>query len=390
MKYVTHIPTRSSITIVFEDESGNHTPKTVQSSDADRFTAVKDAIGLGKTADLWPIVSSTAAISNQLAYGFYMENDKVIDPEKEPLPEVMQQKIRVLSKAGLSFDPILRFWTKLLKNPLHTSGDCHNVKQQLSAYIVRNDITIRDDGTFVLYKSVREDMTSHHDGVTKHTIGVPIIRELSHCNPDPDTACGRGLHAAPLAWVEKAYRSGIILEVALDPEHVISIPTGDGKVRGCWQLPLRMVGVDDKTATENIREGVVASTKVAEGSPEAVKEVGRKRKAQVRKSGVEVPAVTDRITIPAQVMLDAGFKPSEQVEAFVTDPRSRFVLVCRSVHAKKAKDAHKCVESRPVKMLPTGNLSLRATVLAMAKIWPSKSGYTVKIVGNNLIEVRQA
>ena len=385
MTYVNHIITPRSITVIYNDGSVDKTA-TVNISDLERYQAAVGAIKSGDLDSLVNIIKPEAAIAD-LKDGFVVRDGIVLYDER-PLPTVLSDKMMSLIRSNITVSGPKNFWLKALRNPSSVSRDT------LVEFVNKNNVTILPDGNFVLYKRVRTDMTSHHDKKTLHVIGVPLTMDRKDCTQDPRTECGRGLHAAPFSWVERHYGEGAMLEVALDPEHVVSVPSADpGKIRSCWQLPIRKVGIDDDIKASDLKEGETSTAVSSEDTPKEIRKVRTQRRKEISKGGTSISATTDRLTIPAVVMLDAGFKTNDELAVFITDKRSRFLMVCPARHLKRFGKEYKCVDSVIVKSLSTGSVSLRAPTLSMAKIWPSKTRerkYKVKMVSKNLIEVRLA
>jgi hypothetical protein len=385
MKYVNHVVTPRSITLIYNDGKVDKAV-TVQHTDPDRYNAASGAIKAGKFDALLSIIRPEEA-TKDLKDGFSVK-DGVLVYQGKALPDMLSSKAMVRIRSSLSLDPIKNFWKKALKNEAEVS------RGSLVEFITKNNVTILPDGNFVLYKRVRSDMTSHHDGKTLHKIGVPLTMKRSECDQDSHTECGRGLHAAPFSWVERNYKQGLMLEVALDPEHVVSVPHADcGKIRSCWQLPIRVVGSDDDIKVSDLKEGEATTTTSSEDIPKEVRKVRAQRRKESSKGGANVIATTDRVTIPAITMLDAGFRAGDELSVFLTDKRSRFLMICPSRHLKRVLKEYKCVSSIEVKSLSSGSVSLRAPTLATAKIWPMNAEervYKVKEVSRNLIEIRLA
>jgi hypothetical protein len=381
MKYVNHVVTPRSITLIYNDGKIDRTA-TVQMSDVEKYTASSEAIKAGKFDSLLSIIRPEEMM-NDLGDGFSLENG-IVSYNGEGLPNVLSTKIILLIKSSLSFEPVKNLWKKAsLLNEVS--------RKSLVEFIIRNNVTILPDGNFILYKMVRHDMTSHHDGETRHYLGQPLTINRSSCDQDPHVQCGRGLHAAPFSWVSKNYKSGLMLEVALNPEHVVSVPREDtGKIRCCWQLPLRIVGRDEEVKASTLKEGELVNPVSIKDIPKEIKEARTKRRKESSRGGLLINATTDRVTIPAVVMLDAGFKANDELSVFITDRRSRFLLVCPERHLKRFSKEYKCVDSVSVKSLSTGSVSLRAPTLTMAKIWVPKTAasYRVKVISRNLVEIR--
>lgn len=380
-KYVNHIITPRSVTVIFSDGERDQMA-TVQASDVDRYNAACEAIKSGKFDQLVEVIKPEA--NTDFGSGFVLVGD-LVHYKDSPLPRLLSDRMIRFRKASLDLGGVRNFWLRLLDNPNPLS------KESLCRFIEKNNVTIRPDGTFILYKRVRNDMTSHYDGKTMHRLGVPLTIDRQLCDLNPTRECSSGLHAAPFNWVERIYNEGLMLELALAPEHVVSVPHKDeAKIRSCWQLPLRIVGKDDNIRASEIKEGDSTKLVSAPETPQVVRKVRKQRRQESAKGGLRVRAATDRITLPGVFMLDAGFRPGEMATVFVTDKRSRFLYICPSKLAKRVQKEHKCIDSKETVILSTGSVSLRSTTLTMAKIWDPSREYALKVVSRNLVEVRLA
>lgn len=145
--------------------------------------------------------------------------------------EVNNSAIDYLFKAkqeGKNISSIESFIKRLFKNP---NMDTIN---NLFDFVSLNSMPICDDGCFLAYKVVNENMTSIHDFRTQHKVGENILPILSWDQVDTDrkSTCSYGYHFCSWKYIEEAFRGiqGIInakqvlLVLKIDPEMVAAIP----------------------------------------------------------------------------------------------------------------------------------------------------------------------
>jgi hypothetical protein len=138
----------------------------------------------------------------------------------------------------------------LRKNPDESS------KQQLYGFLKNHHITILDDGCLLLYKRVRDDFRDFYTGKMDNSPGMVVKMPREKVLNDPSRHCGEGLHCASFDYMPIYHGGqGKIIELRLDPKHVVSIPTdcnGD-KLRVCEYKVLRLFlggGVNEPVSKE--------------------------------------------------------------------------------------------------------------------------------------------
>lgn len=391
MKYVNHIITKRTITVVLDDGSGSDRVVTVsRHADPTRYQAALSALQKKQFDDLPVIMDITHAMKQAVETGgeWATVGDKVYYATVE-LPRALSRKFLAMSASGIDVEPIKQFWMMLMKNPQQVS------RESLFTFIEKNGVTITDDGHFILYKGINSDWTSQHDHKTVHRVGEWLPR-LESVDLDPRVPCGRGYHAAPWQYVRSIYNTGIIIEVKINPADVISVPHADcKKIRNYTYKVVRQVNnCDDPRViqTANIKTGDLESPK-AGGSKaaKALHEAKVATKKAMRRVGIVLDASTDRVTIPGSCVLDHGFQSNGSATVWATDPRSRFLLICPSPMFDSLSKSSKVHWSKEVVVLSTGSLSIRGAVLAQAKIWKgSGSKYRVEQHTTKILEIRPA
>jgi hypothetical protein len=155
-----------------------------------------------------------------------IENDTLVS-EGTPLPPALHQRVMDMVTQKKDPQPLLNFWHRVQMNPNPSSV------AQLWDFLQHNGIPLTPAGTFLAYKGVRKDFYDAHSGTIKNEIGAVIREDRSLIDPDPNSACGRGLHVGSYEYARKFAPRTIICEV--DPMHVVSVPRDHShmKMRVC-------------------------------------------------------------------------------------------------------------------------------------------------------------
>jgi hypothetical protein len=100
------------------------------------------------------------------------------------------------------------------------------------------------DGSAILYKAVRPNLTSFHDNNFRYEIGKATTNE---CDPDTGYQCSYGLHVSHLHWAidfgcGKDFK---ILECAVPLDKIVVPQNTNGKVRTSELLVLREVPIEE-------------------------------------------------------------------------------------------------------------------------------------------------
>ena len=185
---------------------------------------VRDNLSAAKSVEAW---------SN----GKFKITDGKVVYEGRALPSDLSDRISKMATAGEDPMVFFRFWERLKSNPSHRSVE------QLFSFLNNQGIPLTKDGTFLAYKSVRNNWLDHHSGTIKNEVGKTISMPRHQISDDPQHACHEGLHVGALEyakWFGGDDRKIIICEV--DPKDVVCVPYDHEhqKMRVC---EYRIIGV---------------------------------------------------------------------------------------------------------------------------------------------------
>lgn len=155
-----------------------------------------------------------------------------------PLPEGLKKKFLDLKRRKKSSSYLLKFWDKLQKNP------SKNSKEMLYKFLEHNGHVITSTGNFTAYKAVKADMTDHHTGMNRHTIGRVMSMDRKSVVENPADTCAAGLHVCSWPYLKEfKQEDSRILELEIDPKDVVSVPEdyNGTKMRVCRYKPTREV-----------------------------------------------------------------------------------------------------------------------------------------------------
>lgn len=128
--------------------------------------------------------------------------------------------IKLLREKGVVDQEITRikpFLINMFQNPYI------DAVQEIYDYCTKMDFEITEDGCFLAYKNVNEDLSSIWDnGQTKHTIGE--YTEVTDFDTDRNRTCSKGLHFCSRGYLEH-YSGDTTIVVKVNPKDVVSIPT---------------------------------------------------------------------------------------------------------------------------------------------------------------------
>ena len=135
-----------------------------------------------------------------------------------------------LKADGLPLSSMVAFTRKLYRSIEH------RVRMELLSFIVRNGLTITNEGNVLFYKAVRSDYMDKYSGTFSNAVGETVTMDRDRVNADRTRHCAAGLHCGGLEYIYW-YGGGDdrIIIVEVDPRDVISVPEDCGcrKVRTC-------------------------------------------------------------------------------------------------------------------------------------------------------------
>ncbi len=159
---------------------------------------------------------------------FYVQDNEVFLKNGYKVGEHLADRIITFLRQGLPVEPLVKFAEKVQKNPSPQSVS------ELYKFLEANHHPITSDGNFIAYKKVRNDYMDCHSNTMYNGIGEVLSMPRELVDPRRDVTCSTGLHVASFKYADE-FQSGIMLEVEVDPEHVVSVPSDyrNSKMRTC-------------------------------------------------------------------------------------------------------------------------------------------------------------
>jgi hypothetical protein len=156
---------------------------------------------------------------------------------------VVAQKIADFMNEGLPYEPLMRFTEKLGNNP------SERAKQELYAFLDKNNHPITKSGNFIGYKKVRDDFKDVHTGTFDNSPGLIVEMPREAVDDNPNQTCSRGLHLANWEYASNFYVGGKMLECEVDPADVVAVPVdyNQAKMRVC---KYKVIGIVDQERSE--------------------------------------------------------------------------------------------------------------------------------------------
>jgi hypothetical protein len=137
----------------------------------------------------------------------------------KPVHNVVATRISEFVRAGLPFEPLVRFLENLLANPSERSIE------QLYAFLEHGGFPITPDGCFLAYKGVSSDFRDKHTGKFDNKIGSTNEMPREKVDPSPDAACSVGFHVGTHTYAaEFASGDGKLVMVKVNPADAVSVP----------------------------------------------------------------------------------------------------------------------------------------------------------------------
>lgn len=204
--------------------------------------------------DLFDIAQTVAVKFQKLSDRVVVENG-VILLDGDPVHGVLQDQILDFVEQGEDFGPLVKFYEKLLTNPLG------NVQEGLFSWIKgqtqEGNFTITPEGNIIGYKSMQSASPAWREGddtvfipsqVSRHrdrvngvevpegkyieqrpgdTVEMPRSKVLNN----PSRACGDGLHIGTYQYAKSFYGDTVML-VEFSPRDIVSLPDSNSE----WKL----------------------------------------------------------------------------------------------------------------------------------------------------------
>lgn len=185
-------------------------------------------------ADKFERISDRVTVANGQVF---FDNEEITGP----LPD---QILRFIEQDVDNWVPLVNFIEKIMTNlEPHT-------REQLYAWLTKQQITITEDGDFLAYKGVRDSskegkyFSIHsgraivdgqvYNGPIPNYVGAVVEMPRNEVQHDPSVGCHTGLHAGTWSYAS-TFGQGTTLRVKINPRDVVSVPTDcdSAKLRTC-------------------------------------------------------------------------------------------------------------------------------------------------------------
>jgi hypothetical protein len=233
MKKVSKIITKTSVTVNFDGKTFTF------SANSPEYSQIINCLKEGREDDLIRIADRASRLVEQgnktTNSVFHYKNGKLLVKDIEVHGLLAEHMIHYMNN-GLSLVPLINFFEKALRNP------SERVRTDLYAFLVSNDHPITESGNFIAYKRVLPpDASGRMLDIFSKTIdnrpGTTVKIDRSKVDPNPNVTCSYGLHVANWDYAHNHYgeKGQPIVEVEVNPEHVVAIPIDHGrsKIRVC-------------------------------------------------------------------------------------------------------------------------------------------------------------
>lgn len=218
-------------------------PKVVR-ADNPMFDEVLDAVRDGAGSDYVEslIEDATRAVRAKfatLSERVSVREGRVYFDGDEVDSTITQHILRFLEDGVDDWQPLVAFLENLAGNPTpHTQHRLYGWLQSTGGF------TITEDGCFIAYKGLRDDLTSIHSGPAvvdgrpvngnvPNEVGSTVEFSRSEVQHNPAVGCSTGLHAG--TWDYASSFGSRVVRVKVNPRDVVSVPTdcNSEKLRTC-------------------------------------------------------------------------------------------------------------------------------------------------------------
>lgn len=181
----------------------------------------------------------------------------------DPQDDTVSQEVLAFMEAGEDFGPLLAFMERIRANPSdHSRGQLFD---WLRARIAAGELSLSPEGHILAYKGCgrgedgvpvsgftghalvfpdgQTEAVEYQDAHIPYAVGSTVEMPRSEVAFDPGNACSRGLHVGTFKYASGYQSGGGMLQVAVDPADVVSVPTDANgeKVRVCRLRVVRTV-----------------------------------------------------------------------------------------------------------------------------------------------------
>lgn len=216
------------------------------------FPAIYDKLISGDYAGLSELVSPTKEILASYGGAVTIEGSTLYY-NGEPLYTNLAKTVLDFYRKGLPVGKLINFMEKLMQNP------SRNSREQFYEFLNRHNFSITENGDFLAFKGISNDLTSVHagpgvvngvkeNGNLDNTPGNILEMDRFEVVDNPGIDCAVGLHVGSYNYASSF--APVVVEVVVNPRDIVSVPNDSNhqKVRVCRYTVLRVVNEEVASA----------------------------------------------------------------------------------------------------------------------------------------------
>jgi hypothetical protein len=223
--------------------------------------------------DLEDLLDIPKAIAKASNGKLHVESDSVYYNGKE-IHNVIVDRILDFMNENFPFESLTLFLQNLLQNPSEdTINECYS-------FLETGNLPITDDGCFLAYKKVSQELKSIHpspDGTyLDHAIGSIVAMPREDVDTNRHNTCSKGLHFCSLNYLPNYGGQGRIIIVKVNPRDVCAIPSDYNNTKGrtaCYEVVAEYISDNNQSVEafddayvdtkEDVHEVMVNAVEVA-------------------------------------------------------------------------------------------------------------------------------
>jgi len=141
--------------------------------------------------------------------------------EGDVVDTTLTKRILQFMREGLPFEPLVRFFENLMKNP------SYRARQELYDFLENKSLPITEDGCFLAYKAVNSDYKDKWSGNIDNSVGQVVEINRGKVDDNREKGCSSGLHCGALDYVRsygsESYGDHVMI-VKVNPADAVSVP----------------------------------------------------------------------------------------------------------------------------------------------------------------------
>jgi hypothetical protein len=211
---IPYILTEKSLTVVIDGKA--HT----MNQDHPSWGLAKDALKDEEWERLEKLFDVASAVEDYFDQAVGIEvKDGGVFYRGESVHGYCVDRILDFMRKGLPYQPLVKFFGKLLENPSARAVD------ELYRFLEHKQMPLTPDGNFLAYKGVNQDFTDFYSGKFNNSVGEVLEMRRNGVCDDANIGCSNGFHAGSYEYAKGyAQSGGNLMVVEIDPSDVVSVP----------------------------------------------------------------------------------------------------------------------------------------------------------------------